>query len=267
MTKSIVPRYARPAPARVQGLPAPAWTVLLVVGILAAVETVARAGAVSPLDLVPVTEMLTGAQELLQEPGFVADELARTLVTVLVSFALAGSIGVLVAFAMSRSAWCRSALQPYLNVFYALPIFALYPVLVVLLGTGVLPVVLLATTFSIVAVISNSLVGFDNVPPIVAKLSRSLQLDRRKHLTLILLPAALPDILAGLKLALAYAIIAVLASEFILAPHGLGRVVANSYNTFNTPHMYAGVLFVVAFALIANLLLGAALARFDWRRR
>jgi NitT/TauT family transport system permease protein len=267
MTKSIVPRYARPAPVRVCGLPAPAWTVLLIVGALAVIEAVARAGAVSPLDLVPVTDMISGAGELLQEPDFVADELTRTLLTVLVSFALAGTLGVLVAFAMSRSSWCRSALQPYLNVFYALPIFALYPVLVVLLGTGVLPVVLLATTFSIVAVISNSLVGFDNVRPIVSKLSRSLQLDSRRHLALILLPAALPDILAGLKLAFAYAIIAVLASEFILAPHGLGRVVASSYNTFNTPHMYAGVLFIVAFALIANLLLGAALARFDWRRR
>lgn len=267
MSRSIVPRYARPAPRRVAGLPPAVWTLMLVVALLASVEIAARAGSVSPLDLVPVTEMITGVRELLEEPGFISEELMRTFLTVIVSFALAGFFGVLIAFGMSQSAWLRSALQPYLNVFYALPIFALYPVLVVLLGTGMLPVVLLATTFSIVSVISNSLVGFDNVPPIVAKLSRSLQFDRRRHLTLILLPAALPDILAGLKLALAYAIIAVLASEFILAPHGLGRVVANSYNSFNTPHMYAGVLFIVTFALVANLLLGAALARFDWRRR
>lgn len=267
MTRSVVPRYVRPPADRLAGLPAPVWTAALVLGLLALVEVVARVGAVSTLDLVPVTEMAGGVAELLGDSGFVMGDLLRTFLTVLASFGLATVIGVATAYAMWRAPWVRAALQPYLNVFYALPIFALYPVLVVLLGTGVLPVILLATTFSVVSVIANSLIGFDQVPPIVRKLSRSLELDRRRHFRLVLLPAALPDILAGLKLALAYAVIAVLASEFILAPQGLGRVVATAYNSFNTPHMYAGVLLVVAFALAANLALGAALARFDWRRR
>lgn len=267
MSRSAVARYVRPPVLRLVGLPTAGWTAAVLLTGLVALELAARFSGVSSLNMVPPSEMVEGAIELLGDRDFVVGDLARTLATVLMSFVLAAVLGVAAAYLMSRAAWMRAALQPYLNVFYALPIFALYPVLVVLFGTGMLPVVLLATTFSIVAVIANSLIGFGQVPSIVQKLSRSLELDPRQHFRLVLLPAALPDILAGLKLALGYDIIAVLASEFILAPHGLGREVSTAYNDFDTPHMYAGVLLIVTFALGANLMLGAALARFDWRRR
>ncbi len=154
-----------------------------------------------------------------------------------------------------------------MNVFYALPIFALYPVMVVMFGTGVVPIILLAVLFSVVIVISNSLVGFEATPAIAKKLAKSLEMSQSQQFRKILLPSALPDILAGLKLGLAYTIIAVLATEFILATTGLGQVVNRAYNNFNTIDMYAGILFVSAFALLANLALSAALSSFDWRRR
>jgi len=264
---SVVPSYVRPPRTRVLGLPSALWTLLLVLGIVIGIEFYARSGAVSPLDLVPVTEMVSSAGELLGEEEFISGDLVPTLVSVVLSFALSTLIGVSVGWAMVRSQWIRSALQPYLNVFYAVPIFALYPILVVLFGTGTVPIVILSTAFSVVVVISHAVVGFDSTPPIAEKLSKSLSLSHFQHFRLILLPSALPDILTGLKLGLAYAIICVLASEFIVSTHGLGRIVANAYNSFNTPTMYAGILFVVGFALLANVLLGAVLARFDWRRR
>jgi NitT/TauT family transport system permease protein len=265
--RSVVPRYARPPHKKFLKLPARGWTGLVVVLLLAGVEVYARSGAVSSFDLIPVSDMLRRAGELLGERDFVVDDLLRTLLIVVVTFVASSLIGVSTAYLMVQSAWVRRSLQPYLNVFYAIPTFALYPVLVVLFGTGALPIILLAVTFSVVVVISNSLVGFESVPAIARKLSTSLELSRGQHLRLILLPAAIPDILAGLKLGLGYAVIAVLASEFILATKGLGNMVADAYSSFNTPDMYAGVLFIAVFALASNLLLSAALARFDWRSR
>ncbi|MEU6409018.1 ABC transporter permease subunit [Microbispora sp. NPDC046933] len=266
-TKSVVPRYARPPARRVAGLPAAGWTVVIVAVLLLGIEFYARSGAVSAVDLVPVTDMVRQAGELLGDREFLVGELVRTLLTIVASFALAAVIGVATAWAMVRLRWCRAALQPYFNVFYSIPTFALYPILVVFFGTGVVPVILLATAFSVVVIISHAVTGFDSVPPIARKLSASLRLTGGQHFRLVLMPSALPDILAGLKLGLAYTVIAVLASEFILAPHGLGRTIATAYNSFDTPVMYAGVLFVVAFALLANLVLGGVLSRFDWRRR
>lgn len=264
---SVVPSYVRPTPRRVAGLPSPAWTLVLVAGAVVAVELYARSGAVSRLDLIPVSEMATRAVELLGDRDFVVDALLRSVLLICASFAASTVIGVTVAYWMSRSRWVHGALKPYVNVFYALPIFALYPVMVVMFGTGVLPIILLATLFSVVIVISNSLVGFESTPPIVTKLARSLDVSRSQHLRKILLPSAVPHILAGLKLGLAYTIIAVLATEFILATTGLGQVVNRAYNNFDTVDMYAGIVFVSVFALAANLALGAALNAFDWRRR
>lgn len=264
---SVVPSYVRPVPRRVVGLPAAAWTALMIVTAVVAVEVYARSGSVSRLDLIPVTEMVTRSVELLGDRAFVVEALLRSVLLICVSFAGSALIGVGTAYLMARSRWAYRALKPYVNVFYALPIFALYPVMVVMFGTGAIPVVLLATLFSVVIVISNSLVGFESTPPIVGKLARSLEMSRGQQFRKILLPSALPDILAGLKLGLAYAIIAVLATEFILATTGLGQVVNRAYNSFNTVDMYAGIVFVVVFALLANLALSAALNSFDWRRR
>lgn len=266
-TKSIVPRYVRPPARRILGLPALAWTALLVAALVGAVELYAQSGWVSQLDLVPVSEMVAHAAELLGDRDFVISDLLRTFATVMMSFVLATVLGVAVAWTMVRYSWFRSAFQPYLNVFYAVPIFALYPMLVVLFGTGTMPIVILATAFSVVVIISNAVTGFNSVPVAVRKLSASMRLTSLQNFRLILLPSALPDILAGLKLGLAYAVICVLASEFIISTHGLGRTVADAYNSFNTPQMYAGILFVVGFALSANMILGSAFSRMDWRRR
>lgn len=266
-TRSVVPSYVRPAPARVAALPARGWTFVMIAAMLVAIETYARSGSISRLDLVPVSEMVTRSFELLGDREFVVDALLRSTMLIAISFAGSTVVGVSVAYGMSRYPWMYRALKPYVNVFYALPIFALYPVMVVMFGTGMLPIVLLATLFSVVIVISNSLIGFESTPPIVTKLSRSLEMTPAQHRRKILLPSALPDILAGLKLGLGYAIIAVLATEFILATTGLGQVVNRAYNNFNTVDMYAGILFVSVFALAANLALSALLSSFDWRRR
>jgi NitT/TauT family transport system permease protein len=251
----------------VAGLPSAGWTFVLVAAALGGIEWYARSGAVSRLDLVPVSEMVSRAAEMLTDPGFVVDALLRSVLLICVSFAAAAVLGVAVAYAMARSRWVHRAVKPYVDVFYALPIFALYPVMVVMFGTGALPIILLSTLFSVVIVISHALVGFEATPPIVTKLARSLDMPRALRLRKILLPSALPDILVGLKLGLGYAIISVLATEFILATTGLGQVVNRAYNNFNTPDMYAGIVFVSVFALLANLALGAALRTFDWRRR
>lgn len=265
--KSVVPGYVRQERRRVLGMPAPVWSVVVVVLAVLFVDGYARSGLVTRLDLVPVGEFVTRALELLGDPAFVLDQLGRTAITIAASFAGAAVGGIALAYVMTQVGWLRKALTPYLDIFYAVPIFALYPVVVVLLGGGSLPIILLAGMFSSVVIIANTIVGFTSVPPITMKLARSLRLSRAQQLRHVLLPAALPDILAGLKLGMSYSIIAVLAGEFILSPQGLGHVVANAYTTFSTVDLYAGIAIVAAFALMANFALSSILSRFDWRRR
>ncbi|OZM78062.1 ABC transporter permease [Pseudonocardia sp. MH-G8] len=263
---SGVPRYVRPRPDRVLGLRAPAWTVLIAVALVGLVELLARSGAVSGTELVPVSEMLAGIAGLLVDPEFLVQNLLWTVGLIAVSFALATVLGVGLAYTMWRARWWRRAAQPYLNVYYAVPTFALYPILVVLFGTGAVPIVLLAVAFSSVVIAASALTGFGSVAPSVNKLAASLRLRPGQYLRRVLLPSAAPDIAAGMKLGFVYALIGVLATEFILATRGLGQFISHAYITFDAEEMYAGILFVCLFALGANLGLSALLNRFDWRR-
>lgn len=263
---SGIPRYVRPRPQRVLGLSAPVWTAVVGIGLVVLVEVLARSGAVSGADLVPVSEMLVGIGGLLVDPEFLVGSLLWTVTLIAVSFVLATVLGVGLAYTLWRARWWRRAVQPYLNIYYAVPTFALYPIFVVLFGTGAVPIVLLAVAFSSVVIAANALNGFSSVPASVNKLAASLQLGSSQYLRKVLLPAAAPDIAAGMKLGFVYALIGVLATEFILSTRGLGQFISNAYITFDADEMYAGILFVCLFALAANLLLSAVLDRFDWRR-
>lgn len=262
-----IPRYVRPRPDRVGGLSAPAWSAVLVVAGILAVELVTRLGVISEVDLVPVTVMAGRAVALVTDGAFLTGQLLPTLGLIAAGFAAAAVIGIAMGLLLFRSRWWSDALQPYLNIYYAIPTFAVYPVLVVLFGTGPLPILLLATAFGVVVIIANSLIGFRSVPASVDKLARANRLGRRAHLTKVLLPAAVPDIAAGLRLGLVYATIAVLATEFILATRGLGHFISQAYHTFHTVDMYAGILLICVMALALNLSVGAVLSRLDWRQR
>jgi NitT/TauT family transport system permease protein len=267
LTASGIPRYLRPRPDRVLSLPAPTWTAVIGLALVAAVEVLARSGAVSSVDLVPVSEMLAHIGGLLLDPEFLVGDLLWTAGLIAVSFALATVLGIALAYTLWRARWWRRAVQPYLNVYYAVPTFALYPILVVILGTGPVPIIAIAVAFSSVVIAANALNGFNSVSPVTDKLATALRLQPTQYLRKILLPSAVPDIASGMKLGFVYALIGVLATEFILSTRGLGHFISDAYITFDTEEMYGGILFVCLFALAANLGLSAMLNRFDWKRR
>lgn len=264
---SGIPRYLRPRPDRVLAMSAPVWTAVIGVLAIVAVEVLARSGAISGSDLVPVSEMVVQIGALLVDPAFLVQDLLWTAALIAGSFVLATLLGITLAYTLWRARWWRRAVQPYLNVYYAVPTFALYPVLVVIFGTGPVPIVAIAVAFSSVVIAANALNGFNSVSPVTDKLATSLRLRPAQYLRKVLLPSAVPDIASGMKLGFVYALIGVLATEFILSTRGLGHFISDAYITFDTEQMYAGILFVCLFALAANLGLGAVLDRFDWKRR
>lgn len=261
------PAYLRRDAAWSSRLPPLVWTAGVAALMFAAIEGLARSGAVGASDLVPVSSMASRAGELLSDPKFLRDELLRTVSLIALSFVLASATGLVIAYVMWRSSWIRSAVRPYLDIYYSLPLFAVYPMLVVLLGTGIAPIVLLASSFSLVVVVTNAYAGLNGVPPVIDKLAASLSMPRGRYVRSVLLPAAAPDIATGLKLALGFSIIAVLASEFILSTQGLGHFISAAYTSFKTEDMYAGVLMVVVLSLVGNVAIAVVAARFDWRRR
>jgi NitT/TauT family transport system permease protein len=249
------------APERRWGLTVRGWTVAGAVAVIAALEAAPRIGLVDSFSLVPLSEMAIRAVSLLGDPGFLIEDLLPSLLAIGASFVLAAVIGILMGLLIWVSPAVRKIVDPWLATYYAIPTFALYPLLVVLLGVGMLPIILLGTLFAVVAMISATVDGLDAIPRTVLKLTKVLRLGAAQRVFKVLLPAALPQINVGLRLSLSYSLIMVLASEFVLSTRGLGHFISNAYNDFAITDMYAGVLLVFALALGVNAAFAAILKR------
>jgi NitT/TauT family transport system permease protein len=98
----------------------------------------------------------------------------------------------------------------------------------------------------------STLNGLDRVPRVMTKTARVLRLSPARAVLSITLPSAAPYLFTGLKLALAYSFIGVIAGEFILSGGGLGFSIAYAYNNFDSETMYALMLFVLLIAIVMN---------------
>jgi NitT/TauT family transport system permease protein len=137
------------------------------------------------------------------------------------------------------------------------PMFVFYPVMIVLFGIGERPIVAIAVVFAIAAMILSTITALDRIPPALFKTARIHRLTLPQRVAFLLLPAALPHLMVGLRLVTAYALIATIAGEFILSSVGIGHEIAFSYDNFMTARMYGLILIVIVAAVGLN----AALAR------
>jgi NitT/TauT family transport system permease protein len=226
----------------------------LVALALLAIELLPRLGLVDRLSLVPLTEMVRQLW-LLVSDGILLPHVARTVAAIVAAGAAAAVTGLPLGVLLWRARVVRRILQPYLTTYYAIPIFAFYPLFIAVFGLGVAPVILIAWAWAVVAIVLNTVIGLNQVPEVMVKVGRSLRLSPWRMFTRIYFPAATPYIFTGFKLAVSYTVIGVVASEFIQAESGLGWFVGFSYNNFAIQNMYAAILLILALAVVLNSLL------------
>ncbi len=161
----------------------------------------------------------------------------------------------------------RRLVDPLLASYYAVPFFVFYPLLVAIFGLNRWPLIFIGFAFGSAAMVIATLNGLDRVPRVLRKVARVHRLGRAEEVLRIVLPSATPHLLAGLKLALAYSFIGVIAGEFILSGEGLGHAIAYAYDSFDNQTMYALMLFVVVLAIALNAALHIWEQRVLARRR
>lgn len=233
----------------------------IVVGLLAAYEAATRAGLLDSFTFVPFSTMVTTLINQLGTGQYLSDTLAPTAVEVLITFAVALVFGVAGGLLLWWSDTLHYALQPYLLLFYAIPTFALFPVFISLFGSGPTAVEATAILGALPVVVVNTAIGFRETRHVLVKVGRAVCQNRWQVVRHIYFPAARPHIFTGLRLAAAYSIIVVIATEFILSTRGLGHTIAFAYNNFDLKHMYASILLVIVLALVITGLLGSIEAR------
>ena len=134
----------------------------LIAAFLVALEVVPRLGLVNPIALVPLSEMVWQLWLLISD-GILGEHIVRTLVSIVVAGAAAVVTGLPLGVLLWRLQRTRKVLQPYLTTYYAIPIFAFYPLFIAIFGLGAWPVIIIAWAWSVVAIVLNTVIGLAEV--------------------------------------------------------------------------------------------------------
>ena len=238
---------------------------LVVAGAISLLELCCRLGFIDYRTVIPPTEMAASLVRIMSSHEIYSD-IVRTFGVVVIAVAISIVLGFALGLLIHAMPRVRQALDPFFATYYAVPIFIFYPVMVAIFGLSVIPIVLIGVATAAVAMIIATLNGLDRVPRVLAKVARVHRMGPLATAFRLKLPAAAPHLFTGVKLAVSYGFIAVIASEFILAPAGLGRAIADAYGDFNNRKMYALILLLLIFATAVNMALHAWDQRWSARR-
>jgi len=234
--------------------------IILVAAFFGVLEILCRTRVIKPVTMIPPSEMVRELGALLAS-GSIYDDIRQTLAAVAIALVLAVVSGFPIGVVLHAVPRLRRAVDPLLATYYAVPFFVFYPVLVAIFGLSQWPVIVIAFMFAVVAMVISTLNGLDRIPRVLDKVARIHNMGAVETALRLKLPAAAPHLFTGLKLAVAYSFIGVIACEFIMAASGLGYAIAYAYNNFDNRTMYALMLFVLALVTTINMALHV------WERR
>ncbi|MGO1973939.1 MAG: ABC transporter permease [Propionibacteriaceae bacterium] len=208
----------------------------------------------SPSILPAPSTMGAGMLELIGQQQFWNDA-ARTGIEVAVSIVVGSVAGLGIGLLFWKLPTVGRVFEPYMVSFYAVPMVLFYPVMIVLVGINATSVIILATIMAMIPMALNTTVGLAGMPAVYIKLAHSLKVSPRQLLFSIALPAAGPFIVAGLRLAVVYALIGCIAMEFVTAQAGLGYRIRYLYEIFDDNAMYSYILVVLVISVLLTALL------------
>lgn len=173
-----------------------------------------------------------------------------TVTIILVAFTVSTCLGIPLALAISFSPVFRRIVYPIIVFSQVIPKIALAPLFVIWFGFGFLPKVLIAILVSFFAVVIQSIVGFTSIRPEPLRVARSMGAGPVVLFLKVRLPHALPNIFAGLKMAMASSAIGAIVGEFIASQQGLGYLVLVANGEMNTSLAFAGMLLLSLMGVV-----------------
>jgi NitT/TauT family transport system permease protein len=180
-----------------------------------------------------------------------------TAKAVAVSLAIGVPIGIVAGLALASFRWLDDVIGGFLVPLNSMPRIALVPLFIIWFGLTLTTKVAVAVSIIVFMVLFNARAGVKGIDPDLLKLGRQLGLSRYEAMRKIVLPGSVPTIFAGVRLAVTYAILGVIASEMVAARDGLGLDVVR----FSQTLQINGVVAIILVLAVAGAVIGVALAR------
>jgi NitT/TauT family transport system permease protein len=179
---------------------------------------------------------------------------------------IAAVVGLVIGSAIAVSDAIGEHLDPLINGLYATPLVAFSPILILVFGIGPPAIVAIVFLLAVFPIIINTTVGIRSTDASLIEAARSFGASRFEIFRLVLLPSALPFIVAGRRLAIGRGLVGIFVGELTGAREGLGYMISVAGQVFNVPAMFVGILVLAASGVMCVAILEFVEARIaPWR--
>ena len=195
-------------------------------------------------------QMVSALVDLLQSPDF-WDAYRQTLIPFVYGWLTALALGVLVGLLIGLSKTIRQLTSPYVAFLNALPVSVLVPVVVVALGIGMVARSTVVFLFGFFEVLLSTAAGVRYISEDIREMARSFGMGPLRRFQRIVVPGAMPAIMAGLRIGTGRAVVGMVVMELLLVSVGVGRLVSRFRGRFDSPSLYAVGFTLAVFGLVA----------------
>ncbi len=238
----------------------------LPVALIALWEWASKSGAIDSLFYPAPSDVLQRTWDQTTD-GVLLRDTRATMVRLLVGFVLGAAPGLVVGVAAGASRSLRALVYPLATALYVVPRIAMLPLVLIALSISESARIFMVAFSVFFIVFFSTLSGVEQVERTHLDTARAFGAGRVRLAASVLLPASAPAVFSGLRVALGFALIVIISTEFLAANDGLGARIWQSYQIFDFPSMYAGI---VAVSLLGLVLAGALLllerVMLPWRR-
>lgn len=234
---------------RAFGLNALGWVVFF---SLLALWQIGATVAASP-STATFTEAVAAAVQLLTGPPLIT-HILPSLARMLAGFAIAAISGIVVGLVIGTFRRADPWVRPSLEFFRAVPPSLIIPIVLLVFGLGDQLVIFVISFGAFWPVLLNTIDGARRVEPLFLETARSLRLSVSRTLVSVIIPAALPTILAGLRVALSISLILMVVAEVLASNSGIGYLISLSQQTFDVTGTYGGVLLLATIGWLFDTL-------------
>jgi len=174
-----------------------------------------------------------------------------TLIEFTYGFGTATIIGIIVGYLMGMHRWFDEVMDPWIATLYSIPIITVVPLIIIWFGIGMVSKVIVVFKITAVAIILNTAAGIKNLDPVWLELAKSLRLSHWETTYKIRFPGALPYIITGMRLGVGRALLGVIVAELMAANAGLGYLLRDSSETWDSPKLFVTVTLLAVIGLVS----------------
>jgi len=223
---------------------------LIVLTLVVLWEVVPRTGALPELLLPSLSKTLIA---LVTDADQYAAALLVTLSEVALAMLIACGAGILVGALVGGIARLRNLLLPVFSSLYAVPIVILYPIFTAWLGIGSESKIVFAGIYGFFPVMLSTAAGIRTIDPQLLLAARAMGATVPQRIARVIIPAAIPTVLTGLRLGGALTIIGVVVAEMLTSSAGIGYLVTSYRTVLDSPHVFAGVLMILLLSVLFDV--------------